>query len=122
MELTGSTLESNAATDALITVPLLEGMIGMFMGDDSTKIRDPLANPLHADFNGYPPLYINAGGAECLLDDARRLYDRATEAGVQATLSVVDGMQHVFPFLAGRAPEADEEISRIAAWYRALQK
>ena len=122
MELTGSTLESNAATDALITVPLLEGMIAMFMGDDSTKVRDPLANPLHADFNGYPPLYINAGGAECLLDDARRLHARAVDAGVQATLSVVDGMQHVFPFLAGRAPEADEEIQKIAAWYRALQK
>ncbi|MBB6446801.1 alpha/beta hydrolase [Bacillus benzoevorans] len=122
MELTGATLESNDATDALITVPLLQGMIAMFTGGDSTKVRDPLANPLHADFNGYPPLYINAGGAECLLDDARRLHDRALAAGVQATLSVVDGMQHVFPFLAGRAPEADKEIERIAAWYKTLQK
>ncbi|WP_338451034.1 alpha/beta hydrolase [Niallia oryzisoli] len=120
MELTGSTLESNADTDVFITVPLLQGMIGMFIGDDSTKVRDPLANPLHADFNGFPPLYINAGGAEVLLDDARRLHARAVDAGVQATLSVVDGMQHVFPFLAGRAPEANEEIQRIAAWYRAL--
>ncbi|MCQ6280806.1 hypothetical protein [Bacillus sp. EB600] len=57
-----------------------------------------------------------------LLDDARRLHARAVETGVQATLSVVDEMQHVFPFLAGRAPEADEEVSRSAAWYRALQK
>ena len=122
MELSGSTLESNADTDVFITVPLLQGMIGMFIGDDSTKVRDPLANPLHADFNGFPPLYINAGGAEMLLDDARRLHARAKEDGVQVTLSVVDGMQHVFPFLAGRAPEADEEVSRIAAWYRALQK
>ena len=122
MELSGNTLESNADTDVFITVPLLQGMIGMFIGDDSTKVREPLANPLHADFNGFPPLYINAGGAEMLLDDARRLHARATEAGVQVTLSVVDGMQHVFPFLAGRAPEADEEVSRIAAWYQALQK
>jgi len=120
MELTGGTLESNADTDVFITVPLLQGMIGMFLGDDSTKVRDPLANPLHADFNGFPPLYINAGGAEVLLDDARRLHARAVDAGVQAELSVVDGMQHVFPFLAGRAPEADEEIQKIAAWYRAL--
>lgn len=120
MELTGGTLESNADTDVFITVPLLQGMIGMFLGDDSTKVRDPLANPLHADFNEFPPLYINAGGAEVLLDDARRLHARAVDAGVQAELSVVDGMQHVFPFLAGRAPEADEEIQKIAAWYRAL--
>ncbi len=120
MELSGNTIESNADTDALVNVPLLQGMIAMFIGDDSTKVRDPLANPLHADFKDFPPLYINAGGAEILLDDAIRLHARATEAGVQVTLSVVDGMQHVFPFLAGRAPEVDEEIRRIAVWYRAL--
>ena len=64
MELSGSTLESNADTDVFINVPLLQGMIGMFLGDDSTKVRDPLVNPLHADLNGFPPLYINVGGAE----------------------------------------------------------
>lgn len=122
MELTGKTLETNDPTDALITVPLLQGMIDMFLGGDKAKVRDPLANPLHADFTGYPPLYINAGGAESLLDDARRLYERAVAAGVQAELSVVEGMQHVFPFLAGRAREADEEIARIAAWYQTLEK
>lgn len=120
MELTGETLVSNDPTDALITVPLLEGMISMFLGEDESKKTDPLANPLHADFTGYPPLYINAGGAESLLDDARRLHERAAKAGVNVTISVVEGMQHVFPFLAGRAPEADEEIKRIADWYRSL--
>ena len=34
------------------------------------------------------------------------------------TLSVVEGMQHVFPFNAGNAPEADDEIAAIAKWYR----
>jgi epsilon-lactone hydrolase len=120
MELTGSTLESNADSDVFINAPLLQGMINMFIGEDGSKVRNPLANPLHADFKDFPPLYINAGGAEVLLDDARRIEERAKKAGVQATLSVVDGMQHVFPFLAGRAPEADEEIRRIAEWYKAL--
>jgi acetyl esterase/lipase len=120
MELSGGTLKSNANTDALVSRAILEGMRGMFIGEDSTKFKDPLANPLHADFKGFPPLYINTGGAETLLDDSRRLYARASEAGVQVTLSFVEGMQHVFPFLAGRAPEADEEISKIATWYQAL--
>ena len=75
MELTGSTLESNADTTCLSLFHCLQGMIGMFIGEDSTKARDPLANPLHADYNGFPPLYINAGGDEVLLDDARRLHD-----------------------------------------------
>jgi acetyl esterase/lipase len=43
----------------------------------------------------------------------------AVEAGVDVTLSIGEGMKHVYPFLAGRHPEADAEIARIAAWYRA---
>ncbi len=60
---------------------------------------------------------MNAGGAEALLDDAVRLADRARAAVVDVTLSVVEGMQHVFPFLAGTAPEADDELAALAAWY-----
>src|SRR5699024_2412765 len=76
MELSGKTLETNDATDALISPPLLQGMRAGYIGEDESKQTDPLVNPLHADFSGFPPLYINAGGAESLLDDARRLNDR----------------------------------------------
>lgn len=120
MELSGETLNSNAETDALVSRTILEGMRASFIGDNQEKRRDPLANPLYADFHGFPPLYITAGGAETLLDDARRLHERATAAGVYSTLSVVDEMQHVFPFLAGRAPEADRQIFQIADWYKGL--
>lgn len=118
MQVSGATLDSNDASDALVKRPLLEAMAGMFLAGQSAT--DPLANPLHADFSGYPALYINAGSVETLLDDAQRLHTLATQAGVNSTLSVVNGMQHVFPFLAGRAPEADAEIQKIAAWYKAL--
>jgi monoterpene epsilon-lactone hydrolase len=118
MENKGETLRTNDATDALITLELLEGMIAGVLGD-AVDPATPLANPLYADFTGFPRLYVNAGGAESLLDNATRLADRARAAGVDVTLSVVDGMQHVFPFLAGRAREADEEIAAIAEWYRA---
>lgn len=117
-EQVGKTLVTNDATDALITIPLLQGMTASFLGDTGTSPKDPLANPLYADFTGFPKLYIAAGGAESLVDNATGLAERAKAAGVDVTISVVDGMQHVFPFLAGRAPEADEEIQRVAAWYR----
>ena len=116
MEHKGATLVTNDATDALITKPLLETMSSMYL-DHVSAPSNPLANPLYADFQGFPRLYINAGAVESLLDDAKRLHMRASTAGVDSTLSVVDGMQHVFPFLAGRAREADEEIRRIAAWF-----
>lgn len=117
MEHAGDTLVSNAATDGLVSREILEGMSGMFLGETG-KPDDPLANPLYADYTGFPRLYVTAGGVETLLDNSTRLVDRATAAGVDVNLSVVDGMQHVFPFLAGRAPEADAELARIAAWYR----
>lgn len=119
MELSGGTLASNEATDALVSAGILEAMRGMFLGESGSP-TDPIANPLKSDFSGFPPLYINAGGDETLLDDSRRLAKQAKAAGVDVTLSEVDGMQHVFPFLAGRAPEADAEIARIASWYKAL--
>jgi monoterpene epsilon-lactone hydrolase len=123
MENTGKTLESNAETDALVSAPLLAAMIAGVLGEDGLDGRidptTPLANPLHADFTGFPPLYVNAGAAETLLDDANRLAERARAAGVDVTASVVEGMQHVFPCLAGRAAEADAEIAAIATWYRA---
>lgn len=117
MEHVGKTLTTNAATDALVSKGILEAMSGMFLGEHGSR-TDPLANPLKANYQGFPRLYINAGGAETLLDNAQDLARIAKAAGVSVTLSVVDGMQHVFPFLAGRAPEADEELRRIAGWFR----
>ena len=117
MALRGATLETNSATDALVGRPILEAMVGMFLGG-KTDPRDPLANPLENDFKGFPPLYIAAGGDETLLSDFEALHAKAK--GVKTVLSVVPGMQHVFPALSGRAPEADEELGRIAAWYESL--
>ncbi|HCB83781.1 MAG TPA: hypothetical protein DEQ00_21070 [Mycobacterium tuberculosis] len=118
MENAGETLVSNDATDALINVPLLEGMIAGVLAGGQIDPKTPLANPLYADLTGLPPFYITAGAAESLLDNATRLADRAKAAVVDVTLAVVDGMQHVYPMLAGNAPEADEAIRKIADWYR----
>ena len=119
MALRGATVETNSATDALVGRPILEAMVGMFLGG-KTDPRDPLANPLESEFKGFPPLYITAGGDETLLSDSETLHAKAKAHGVKAVLSVVPGMQHVFPALAGRAPEADQELGRIAAWYKNL--
>lgn len=119
MALRGDTLDSNAGSDKLVSRAILEAMAGMFLGGKTDPL-DPLANPLEADYAGFPPLYIAASSDETLASDARRLHEKATAQGVDSTLSLVPGMQHVFPSLAGRAPEADAEIARIASWYRAL--
>mgnify|MGYP001053212296 CR=1 FL=1 len=117
MEHVGKTLETNAATDALCSKAVLEAMSGMFLGEKGSR-TNPLANPLKASYKGYPRLYLNAGELETLRDNAEDLARIAKADGVDVTLSVVGGMQHVFPFLAGRAVEADDELRRIATWFK----
>lgn len=113
----GSTLDTNDATDFLITREGLQGNIDRYLGE-RTDPTNPLANPLHADLRGFPRMYVCAADTESLFDDSVRLHALAREHGVDVTFSVAQGMQHVFPFLAGRHARADEEIERIGQWYR----
>jgi monoterpene epsilon-lactone hydrolase len=119
MEHIGKTLESNAATDVLVNMSVVQSMSALFLGENGSR-TNPLANPLKANYKkGFPRLYITVGSAEALLDNSTDLAEIARAAGVNVTLSVVEGMQHVFTFLAGRAVEADDELRRIANWFKA---
>ena len=116
MEGKGKTITTNAEVDVLVKKDILAAMAGMFLGDGSPT--DPLANPLHAELAGLPPMRIQVGGHEALLDDSHRFAERAQRAGVDCTVEVYPAMQHVFHFMAGRAPEADEAIAALAEWVR----
>ncbi|MBU8827729.1 alpha/beta hydrolase [Mycolicibacterium goodii] len=118
MENASETLVSNRNTDALITHELLEGMIASVLGN-RVDPKNLLANPLYADFTDFPRLYITAGSVEALLDNATRLAERAKAAGVDVTLSVAEGQQHVYQFLAGRSAVAAQELDKLAHWYHA---
>ena len=63
-------------------------------------------------------MYIQVGGDETLLDDSRRLAENARDAGVEVRLDIFPEQQHTFQMAAGRAPEADDAISRMAEWVR----
>jgi epsilon-lactone hydrolase len=117
MELTGESLASNREKDVLVQKEVVEIMAATFLGDGGNR-RDPLANPLYADLRGLPPMYVQVGGDETLLDDSRRLADRAKAAGVDVRLEIFPEMQHVFHFAAGNAPEADDAIHKLADWVR----
>src|SRR5262249_57718314 len=75
--------------------------------------RDPRAAPLHADFAGLPPLWIEVGTREILLDDAVRVARRARAAGVEVALERGDGLTHVWQ-LHPQLPESRESVARIA--------
>ena len=118
MEATGETFETNAAKDLLVTRDHHPGLWPARFSAKAGNRQDPLANPLHADLKGFPPIYIQTGADETLLDDSRKLADLARKSGVEVTLEIVPEMQHVFQFLAGTAPEGDAAIRRLADWVR----
>jgi acetyl esterase/lipase len=113
----GGSFESNKQHDVMVTRDMLADLVKMFLGDNGNR-RDPLVNPLHGDLRGLPPTYIQVGGHEALLDDSRDLAEALRRADVAVKLDVFPEMQHVFHFLAGVAPEADEAIAKLAAWVR----
>jgi acetyl esterase/lipase len=117
MEASGESFAANSHKDPFFQRELVRGLIGAFLGEAASP-RDPLVNPLYADLAGLGPLYIQAGGDETLLDDARLLDEHARKSGVDARLDVFPGMLHTFQMAAGRAPEADDAIRRLADWVR----
>jgi acetyl esterase/lipase len=110
------TMVSNAKTDALVSHIGLAPMVAGYLA--GTPPHTPLANPLYADFVGFPPMYITAGTYETLQDNAERLAERAKGAGVEVELELVEGMQHVYVLMAGKAPEADSTVRRAGEWTR----
>lgn len=117
MDLSGETYDKNKDRDALVSRDTTRNLGSLFIGEKGDP-KDPLANPLYTDYSGFPPIYITVGDAETLLDDSRRMAERAKKAGVDVRIDVFPDMQHVFQFLAGTAPEADDAIRRMAEWVR----
>jgi acetyl esterase/lipase len=117
LEVNGESYETNRHKDPLFQREFVRGLVTAFLGGAADP-RDPLANPLYADLSGLGPVYIQVGGDETPLDDARQLAEHAEKAGVDARLDVFPGMLHSFQMAAGRAPEADDAIRRLADWVR----
>lgn len=116
MESTGATFATNAGSDVFISRDMALMMAKLYL--DKASPTDPLANPLHASLNGFPPVFVVAGDAEVLQDDAHRFVEKARAAGVDATVWYGPGQQHVFQYMAGRSDVADASIASAAAWVR----
>lgn len=81
-----------------------------------TDAGSPDCSPLFADLSGLPPVLIQVGTDEILLDDSVRLAERLDAAGVQVQCEVWDKMWHDFPLFAPLLPEADAAMKRVTRW------
>ena len=92
----------------------LFNMAKLYVG--SADPKNPLASPLHADYWGLPPLLIQVGGTETLLDDSTRVAEKAKAMGVNVDLEVWDEMIHVWHVFAKILPEGQQAIDRIGQY------
>lgn len=107
----GESFKTKVDVDPFITPELFKFMITNFFGD--IDLETPLTSALLADLSGLPPMLIQVGTSEILLDDSVRLAERAKAAGVDVTLDVWEDMIHVFQLFAAFAPESIEAIDKI---------
>ncbi|MCZ6642486.1 MAG: alpha/beta hydrolase [Gammaproteobacteria bacterium] len=112
-DLTGSgeSVTTRAEADPMIGPDVLGPMANHYHRDTSSD--HPSISPLFGDLSGLPPLLIQVGDAEILLDDSTRLQERAVEAGIESTLHVFDEAFHVFQAMP-LVPEAAEALTEMA--------
>lgn len=113
LALTGDSIKNKAAADPILDPDSLAMYAGYYAGDQA--LTSPLLSPLYADFKGLPPLLIQVGSEEILLDDAVRCAGNARAAGVDVTLEIWDEMFHVFQMLPF-FPETKNAVEHIAAF------
>ncbi|MBI2802028.1 MAG: alpha/beta hydrolase [Gammaproteobacteria bacterium] len=116
MEGSGASMQTRAAVDPMVQKPGLEAMAGTYLKGADPK--HPLASPLHANLKGLPPLLIQVGDAETLLDDTTRLEPKLKAAGVDATIEVWEEMIHVWHLFAPMLDKGQQAIDRIGEFVR----
>ncbi|RWD69812.1 alpha/beta hydrolase [Mesorhizobium sp.] len=117
MSLLGASYDTNRETDRVFRKEMVGGLVAMLLGPDGDR-TNPYASPLHGNLAGLPPVFLQAGGDEAILDDSVSFAAKAREEGVDVRLDVFPGLLHTFQMAAGRAPEADDALGRLADWVR----
>ncbi|MEU1292866.1 alpha/beta hydrolase [Streptomyces sp. NPDC005840] len=108
----GASVRTKADADPVFDADFLVPVRAAYLGDHDP--RAPFASPFFARLDGLPPLLIQVGSNEVMLDDAVRFAGRAGAAAVDVTLEIVGQVPHVFPMHYEVMEEADAGLTRAA--------
>jgi acetyl esterase/lipase len=111
LTLSGDSIIKNKNLDPILSGSILEKYVNYYKGNH--KENDPLISPLFADLRGLPPILLQSGRNEILLDDSVRFYEKARKVGVDVTLKIWDDMFHVFQ-LFSFLPETQESMKQVS--------
>jgi monoterpene epsilon-lactone hydrolase len=118
LTVTGSSYAGKAQADPAISAQAIRTRAADYLAGTDTDPADPLVSPIFADLSGLPPLLIQAGSHEVLLDDATRLAAKAAADDVAVILDITPGVPHVFQAFAALLDEGDAALNRAARFVK----
>lgn len=121
LTLTSESLRYNAQHDALLSIETLETGIDYYVPKNMDK-SEPTISPLFADLTGLPPILVQVGSKEILLDDAQRFKERAEQANVKVDFKIYTGMWHNFQMFSAWFDEAQQAIADLAEFAHQLDQ
>jgi epsilon-lactone hydrolase len=111
LSLSGTSMTGPGVEDPILSRDMLADAAKAYLG--SANARDPLASPLFESFAGLPPLLIQVGSDEILLDDSVRCARAASDAGVPVRLEIWNGLHHVFQLNHSDLLSARRALDRV---------
>lgn len=113
LTLTSESLRYNQKHDALLSIEALEAGIDYYV-PRSVDRADPEVSPFFAELTGLPPIHIQVGSKEILLDDAQRFKVKAEQAGVDVEFKLYTGMWHNFQMFSPWFEEGQRALADLS--------
>jgi len=113
---TGQTMVTKAEADPMVQRAGLDFFADLYAGE--APKTEPLLSPLYGDLKGLPPLLVQVGTAETLLDDSRRLAARARHAGVAVDYAEWEDMPHIWHIFAPLLQKSRDAVQELGAYVR----
>jgi epsilon-lactone hydrolase len=117
LTMSGSTLASKEAVDPLMHKTYLNELADAYLAPEMDR-KDPRVSPLYADLKGFPPILIQVGSAETLLDDATRFAAVAGAADVRVNLEIWPQMIHAWPLWNAHLEPGRRALASAGAFIR----
>lgn len=110
----GESVRANDGQCAMFRSENIGAAASIYLGGESP--RNPYASPVFADLSGLPPILLQVGSTELLLDDARRVHAKVQGVGGVSRLEVFENVFHVWQMLDGIVPEARAALRQAAGF------
>jgi acetyl esterase/lipase len=106
--------------EPLLSRQWIDKAASLYCGGESRA--NPLVSPIHGDLSGLPPMLIQVGSEEILMNDAQRLSEAAKRDGVDVTLDIFNSLWHVFQVHAGQLDRATAAVNEAGDFIRRHQE